>query len=280
MDEDTCRRLDRFVRDHRLTIAVVFPVVGAGLLLAGTTGIIPAEVVFQPALLLLGVTVMRLPLLVGVAPIVTRRLAVALAILAGYVYAIEYVGIRTGLPYGPFEYGIDLGLMVGGVPVGLPLFFIPLVLNAYLLVVLILHRRSLPAALPAGAAIPIVLAIDLVLDPGAVAVGFWSFDAGGAYYGVPVSNYLGWALSATVAVGMIEWGIDRSALVERARQCEFILDDFLSFLLFWGLLNVAFGNGVPVGIAVLLLGILAFVGYGSEFKLLGPSADTHIHTER
>jgi len=41
----------------------------------------------------------------------------------------------------------------------------------------------------------------MVLDPGAVLLGFWSFDAGGRYYNIPWSNFLGRLVSGSV--GMI-----------------------------------------------------------------------------
>ncbi len=47
--------------------------------------------------------------------------------------------MTTGWPYGQFEYLVDLGPMLfGTVPLGLPVFFLPLVLNSYLLCLLLL----------------------------------------------------------------------------------------------------------------------------------------------
>jgi isopentenyl-diphosphate delta-isomerase len=52
---------------------------------------------------------------------------------------------------------------------------------------------------------PLLLAaIDGVIDPGAVRVGFWSFEAGGDYYGVPMSNFAGWLLSGFIGTLAIE----------------------------------------------------------------------------
>jgi len=137
------RELDGFVRDNRFTIAVVFPAIGAITLLASAEALLPGPLNFNPYLLLFGVAVMRLPLLAGLAPLVTRRAAVGLVGLCGYTYAIETVGVLTGYPYGAFEYGVDLGPMLGGaVPAALPLFFVPLVVNAYLLCLLLFGRLA------------------------------------------------------------------------------------------------------------------------------------------
>jgi putative membrane protein len=245
------------VRANRFTIAVVFPVTGAALLLASAWGWLPPPLAFNPLLVLVGVAVMRLPLVAGVAPLLDRKAGVALAALTIYAYGIEYVGVTTGWPYGAFEYGVSLGPMLGGVPLGLPVFFFPLVLNSYLLCLLLLGDLARSAWVRLPVVVATVVAVDLVLDPGAVALGFWVYDAGGAFYGVPWSNYAGWVLSATVAVAAFDWGFDREALLARLAETEFMLDDMVSFVVLWGVVNAAFGNWLALGLAGLFgLGLL------------------------
>jgi putative membrane protein len=251
------RRLEAIVGANRFTIAVVFPVVGAVTLVASAAEVLPPALSFNPVLLLFGTLVMRSPLFVALLPRIDRRALVPLAVLVAYTYAIELVGVRTGWPYGAFEYGVRLGPMVGEVPLALPLFFVPLVLNAYLLALLVLRERAarvLPRLLGAIAA---VVAVDLVLDPAAVAVGFWTYLPPGPYYGVPVSNYRGWLLSGAVAVALVDLAFDRAALLERVRSCEFALDDLVSFVLLWGSINVCYGQWLPAAVAGLFcLGLL------------------------
>jgi putative membrane protein len=161
--------------------------------------------------------------------------------------------VTTGFPYGAFEYGIDLGPMLFGlVPVGLPVFFFPLVLNAYLLVLLLLGEWAASTPVRLLSVIGTVLAIDLVLDPGAVALGFWTYDGGGAFYGVPWSNYAGWMLSASVAVLAFDLSFDRDTLARRLDVTEFMLDDLVSFVVLWGSINAYFGNWIPVLVAAAL----------------------------
>ena len=246
------RRLERGVRAHRFTIAVVFPLVGAALLVASAESLLPAPFRFNPILLLAGTFVMRLPLIATVLPVVDRRGAVALLGVTAYVYGIELVGITTGWPYGEFSYGIDLGPMVAGVPLGLPLFFLPLVLNAYLLSLLLVGRQQARRPIRLLAAVGIVIAIDLVLDPGAVGLGFWAYLQGGGYYGVPASNFVGWALSGTVAVLAIEIAVPNRLLRRRLEDCEFALDDLVSFVLLWGAIDAFFTYWIPVAVVCLL----------------------------
>ena len=246
------RRLDAIIVENRFTISVFFPLNGIVLLLASAEGVLPGWLSFNAALILVGTLVMRSPLIVGVAPVVTRRAAVAIGALAAYAYTIEYVGITTGWPYGAFRYGVALGPMLGGIPVGLPVFFIPLVMNAYLLWILLLGDRIEDHRVRILTIFATVMAMDLVLDPGAVGLGFWTYLAGGTYYDVPVSNFLGWLLSAAVAIVVLDWGFDHHRLAVRLRACPFILDDLVSFVILWGGINLYFGHIVPVLIAVVL----------------------------
>lgn len=245
------RELDEIVEDNRFTIAVVFPAVGAVTLLASAEALLPGPLTFNPYFLLFGVAVMRLPLVAGLAPLVSRKAAVGLIALCGYTYAIETVGVLTGYPYGAFEYGVDLGPMLGGaVPAALPLFFIPLVVNAYLLCLLLSDRVARLTAVRIPTVALAVIGMDLVLDPAAVSIGFWAYDAGGAYYGVPWLNYGGWALSATVAVAVLDAAFDRGSVLARLERCEFMLDDLVSFVVLWGVVNAYFGNWIPTVLAI------------------------------
>ncbi|GAB3676631.1 bisanhydrobacterioruberin hydratase [Halopiger thermotolerans] len=247
------RRLETLIRDNRFTIAVVFPVVGALLLVASAEDLLPAPLAYNPLLIFVGTAVMRSPLIVGLLPRIDRQALACLGLLTAYTYAIETVGVRTDWPYGAFEYGIELGPMLGGeIPLALPLFFIPLALNAYLLSLLVLERwwpRGLErASVRLPVAVAAVVAVDLVLDPGAVAIGFWRYETGG-YYGVPLSNYRGWLLSGAVAVALVDLAFDRAALLERVRTCEFALDDLVSFVLLWGAIDLLYGNWIAAAMA-------------------------------
>jgi putative membrane protein len=245
------REFDAFVTRNRFTIAVVFPLVGAVLLVASAQSLLPPPLAFNPYLVLTGVLVMRLPLVAGLFPLVGRRGAALLFVLAGYAYGIEYVGATTGLPYGEFAYQIPLGPMLSDtIPLGLPVFFMPLVLNAYLLCLLLLGERARSALVRVPVVVAAVVAVDLVLDPAAVALGFWAYESG-SYYGVPWLNFAGWVLSATVATMLVDAAFDRTALLDRVRSCPFVLDDLVSFVLLWGAVNAFYRAWVSVAVALL-----------------------------
>jgi putative membrane protein len=277
------QRLDRLVRANRVTIAIVFPLIGAVLLIATAAGVSPIPSVLLPVAILGGTLVMRLPLITGSLPLITARAFITLLCVVAYTYIIEFVGLQTGWPYGNFQYGLDIGPIVGGVPIALPLFFVPLVIDGLLLSVLVLGKRSSYRSLRLPLAIGFVLLIDLILDPAAVAVGFWKYAEGG-YYGVPWSNYAGWVLSAGVAVTALDLGIDHPSIEERIAVCPYMLDDVISFLLLWGTINAVVGHWPPVlfalaiGVALYRRGRLDLFGdYGLE---LGVDVDASEPTEK
>ena len=143
---------------------------------------------------------LALPALVALwAHLGTRRAAAAALAVSAFAYAIESVGVATGFPYGPFSYGEALGpKLFGLVPLLLPITYVPLVIGAA--AAAWGPRRLAPRV--AIAALLLVLT-DGVLDPGATALGFWTWTEGGPYYGVPLVNYAGWLLSGAVSSALL-----------------------------------------------------------------------------
>jgi putative membrane protein len=267
--------IDEAVEENRFTISVIFPFIGAFLFLASFESLLPGFLSFNPLMILFGTLVMRLPLIAGLKPLATRKFLFGLGLLTFYSYLIEFVGIETGFPYGSFSYGIELGPMIlGKVPLALPLFFIPLVVNSYLLTLLLFPQRCRKPVYRITFTIGLVILVDLVLDPAAVAINFWDYG-GGIYYGVPLTNYLGWIMSSTVAVLIIDKTVNRTALVERIVNCEFFLDDMVSFVLLWGLINLYFLNLIAVIMTGFLLipliksGRFNFAGTNEILSYLG-----------
>ena len=50
----------------------------------------------------------------------------------------------------------------------------------------------------------IATCFDLVLDPGAVRLGFWRYASNIGFYGVPISNFVGWLVTGSIAAIVIE----------------------------------------------------------------------------
>ncbi len=143
---------------------------------------------------------LALPALVALcAHLGPRRAAAAALAVSAFAYAIESVGVATGFPYGPFSYGEALGpKLFNLVPYLLPITYVPLVIGA--VAAAWGPRRLAPRV--AIAALLLVLT-DGVLDPGATALGFWTWTEGGPYYGVPLVNYAGWLLSGAISAALL-----------------------------------------------------------------------------
>jgi putative membrane protein len=253
-------KLESIVRRNRFNLAIVMPTIGAILLIASSESMLPNLVSFNPYIILIGTALMRLPLIVMIIPLINKKNGILLILLTIYVYVIEFVGITQGWPYGEFVYLIELGPMVSGVPMGLPLFFIPLIFNGYLLSVLIVKKAMLDWKLVVPISILLVIIIDLILDPAAVKLGFWSYGGNGSsFYGVPYSNYKGWLLSGAVSVSAIHVMYGKDAVLKRLENCEFGLDDLISFIMLWGIINLYYSNWIPGimagGMFIILIGI-------------------------
>jgi putative membrane protein len=57
-----------------------------------------------------------------------------------------------------------------------------------------------------------------------------------------------------VATVAFDLAFDRTELVARLDERAFMLDDLVSFVVLWGLVNLAFANWIPVGITLVLAG--------------------------
>jgi len=189
--------------------------------------------------------------------------SLSLLALSAFGYAIEMTGVTTGFPYGPFYYGDALGPKIAGlVPYLLPLSWVPLVLGVVAATAPALPEHesvSRRHVLWVPCAAVLLTLVDGVLDPGAASLGFWIWPEGGPYYGVPVSNYLGWLFSSSVAVAILlvlgrrRWG--------RVSPPPELLDSTLIAVAFWVGVDLFSGLLFPA-----VLGIALF------FYLLGRRA--------
>ncbi len=268
---------------RRSTVALLVPLVGAGgfilerLLVQGgwaaahpllgeVAAALGATSRFPPLLVAANV-VMALPLVLGLRRAWDRRSLAGIALLALWSYLIEGIGVRTGWPYGPFQYAMGLEpLLLGIVPLALPLFWLPMILSSRLLAGRLLEvristrrgsgpsdqRTAGPWAILLLSTLILVF-LDGVLDPPAVGLGFWAYVEGGAYYGVPASNYLGWCFSGLVAQAILMAALPERRLAAAAPEV-WSTDSLRAFLHFWGLIAAALGQVGPVALA---LGLLA-----------------------
>jgi putative membrane protein len=116
--------------------------------------------------------------------------------------AFENLSIFSGFPFGHYHYSDALGLKLFQVPLLIGLAYLGMGYLSWTVARLILDGPQSGAnrlvAVPIVASF-IMVSWDLTLDPVASTIGHsWIWHDGGAYFGVPVSNFLGWYLTVFV----------------------------------------------------------------------------------
>jgi uncharacterized membrane protein len=137
--------------------------------------------------------------LVGMVGLGTAR-RWALLVLAAVV-AVAWLSVAIGFPLGHIRYGSALGMKLGPVPIGLPLFWFVIIIGART-TILRIFPHSGPAALALGVG-AVAFITDLNLEFFATkSRGFWFWSAPGPdqppIFDFPVSGSLAWGVVAAV----------------------------------------------------------------------------------
>jgi uncharacterized membrane protein len=133
-----------------------------------------------------------------------RRGLRSLVAAGGIGVAAELIGVRSGRLFGRYSYSARLGPRVAGVPLLAAAAWALMARPAWVVAGTLARRRSARVPLAAGA----LTAWDVFLDPRMVREGYWSWPAGGAYEGVPLSNFAGW-LATSLAIFTAWTALDR-----------------------------------------------------------------------
>lgn len=201
-------------------------------------------------------------LALGAATLGWRRSTGFLALAVGVSLAAELLGTTTGWPFGAYRYGDTLGPKVLDlVPYAIPLSWFYLGLAAYVLAAHLVARAGLRrrAALTVVLGAWLVTVWDLVLDPAmahpAMPIKFWLWHEGGAYYGMPLRNFLGWGMTAATFMALARWTLGEIVVAPAAvRWAGAVYGANLAFAAlltagvgFWGPIAFAIvGMAVPV----------------------------------
>lgn len=151
-----------------------------------------------------------------------RRTAIFFAASAILTYCMEEIGVRTGWVFGAYHYSDMLGPRLGHVPVLIPLGWFMMIYPAWMVARALM--QGLSTKTPAGIALQALVAAmtmtgwDVVMDPGMSADKNWVWENGGAFYGVPRHNYVGWLVTTFLVyciAGYIWKATDRTAAAGR-----------------------------------------------------------------
>jgi putative membrane protein len=133
-----------------------------------------------------------------------RLTAVFFGLSAAVAWAFEQAGVATGAVFGAYHYTDYLGPKLGDVPYLIPLAWFMMIYPSYVIANLMLDGRAtgtrpgVGSLLRLAALSAVVMTVwDLIVDPilAAPNVQAWIWERGGAYFGIPVQNYLGWLVT-------------------------------------------------------------------------------------
>jgi putative membrane protein len=189
-------------------------------------------------------------------------------------WALEAVGVVTGVPFGPYRYTPALGAWLGPVPAAIPFAWVASVGGAYFLCRFWIFdfrfwSRERTSKIPKPKskilmAAGLATALDGVLETVATQVqGYWVWltppgAPGTVYAGIPAANFLTWFVAAA---GL---GLGIRALTEghfaarRSYPWVPALIYAMNVILF-GVVNAAHGFGGPAWLAAGLLGLLGLM---------------------
>ncbi|WP_060687360.1 carotenoid biosynthesis protein [Ardenticatena maritima] len=127
----------------------------------------------------------------------------------GIGFAAEWVGVKTGWPFGAYTYSNRMGGHIFGVS--------PFVPPAWFMMGYVAWRLGEWLAAERHRAWQILLAAwcmtawDLLIDPIMVYQNHWTWLEPGAYFGIPAQNYAGWFFTAALMYTLY-WRLARPAI--------------------------------------------------------------------
>ncbi|HWQ47079.1 MAG TPA: carotenoid biosynthesis protein [Longilinea sp.] len=135
-----------------------------------------------------------------------KRALIMLGMVFGVSLLFECVGVATGLVYGPYHYTDSLGpKFLGLVPVLIPVAWFMMSYPSFIIADWLVPKQSrtwLRNLTVAAVGAVVMTAWDVVMDPIMVSSGHWVWEVEGAYFGIPLQNYVGWLVTVFTAYGL------------------------------------------------------------------------------
>jgi len=175
----------------------------------------------------------------------TDLIGLFVAALLGFI--AEIIGVRYGFIFSPYRYTEVLQPQLFGVP--LVMFSAWLTLVAYCRQMLV--NLKLPALVETTLAALWMTAIDLVIDPLAANwLGYWRWAQSGAYYGIPLRNFIGWFVVSFIIFS----GLRVLSPAAAAANCDLLLARENQAARYVGLSIVLFFTAIALFFGLVLAG--------------------------
>ncbi len=204
-----------------------------------------------------------------------RRTGLLFGVTWAVAFVCEFSSTRTGIPFGLYHFNgstMDQELYLWNIPFITSLSFSFLLYASYSLALFLLlpkqelyeaaDRTSWPVF---GLSVLLFVLLDVVIDPVALRGDRWflgkiyDYAYPGEHFGVPVSNYVGWAVVGTVSLALYFLMDRRSPPLPVPDARPAAADLLLSCGLYYGVL--VFNLAVTFWIGELLLGMSGLLLY-------------------
>lgn len=168
----------------------------------------------NPILIFLKYTLPLVALIPHALVVLGRRKGAFFLLLSFIVgLAFEMAGVKYGVVFGGSYAYRPSALMIGGVPLLIPVYWTIFIYTGYSVVNLFLFwlDKNKPDKFNKNILLLLglialdglaVLSIDLFLEPIRVAEGFWTWSSNGPYFGIPTGNFIGWFTVAITVAGI------------------------------------------------------------------------------
>lgn len=137
----------------------------------------------------------------------------------------ESAGLRTGFPFGHYYFTSVMGPKVFDLPILLVLAYLGIGYCSWILSLVIIGSPDKSLSGARVLAVPllasfVMLAWDLSMEPDWSTIDKgWIWRDGGAFYGVPASNFLGWYLTSYVTYQLFALYQRGKHVIVRSRTC-------------------------------------------------------------
>lgn len=158
------------------------------------------------------------------------KAVVLITLMSLFALVLENVAVSTGLPYGRFSYNNLIGVTLGNVPWTVGFAWTPILFGAFALTKKIAQDKPSWQQYVMTAAMMTVF--DIVLDPGSVALGFWTWENTVGFYSVPWSNFIGWLLSSFLGAMLLGYLLKILRFSPESFS-SWIFSSFLLMLVYW-----------------------------------------------
>jgi uncharacterized membrane protein len=146
-----------------------------------------------------------------------KAISVFLGITVVVTYVMEWLGTHFGIPFGNYYYTNNLGPLILDVPIVIPIQWFNALYVCYIMANITLSRsgNGMSASLLKQILLTSIItglfmvSWDFINDPYMVGVGSWVWTSpieffGLTFYGIPLSNFLGWVFTSALTVFLFD----------------------------------------------------------------------------